>query len=64
MYKIKLKNFIIFLFFFLLLDTNVFSFDFFPIATLKSGVDKMEIGETIKVDVYITMPNFVELLQD
>ena len=64
MYKLKLKKIIIFLFFLLLLDTNIFSFDFFPIATLKSSVDKMEIGETVKIDVYITMPNFVELLKD
>ncbi len=61
--KFKLKNIIAFLFFSLILSVNVFAFNSFPVATLKCGVDKMEIGETIKVDVYITMPDFVELLK-
>jgi hypothetical protein len=62
MAKLKLRKIIIFLFFFLISCVNIFSFDTFPTAALKCGVDKMEIGEIIKVDVYITIPDFVELL--
>lgn len=62
--KIKIIKVIVFFVLFLFSYINVFSYDMFPTAVLKTNVDKMEIGETVKADVYITVPTFVELVQD
>ena len=60
----KIIKVITLLVFFLFSYINIFSYDMFPTAVLKTDVDKMEVGETVKADVYITVPTFVEIVQD
>lgn len=62
--KIKITNIFTFAVIFLFFCINIFSYDIFPTAILKSNIDSMEVGEIIKVDVYITVPTFVELVKD